>query len=231
VRGIPDGLPVLSRGKHRSPRQGACFMEMASLLANEPWSDRPRCTHPLLAQLARLVNDHTSDAGRAELVVMIPEVIGVRGDGVEWEVALVAAVAVRAVYDVPEPQQRTLAAGLLRCDELAATIGATTVDRAAIHAALEQVPSPTTWAQGFLAGAAPLKPRAFQRHSAPAMLVCSVRGTAEAAASDPDARLRGLLRTGIETTRRAEPSQSIGRSSSAYDTDWRRRRPSAPTAY
>jgi hypothetical protein len=215
IRGIPDGLPVLSRGKHRSPRQGACFMEMASLLANEPWSDRPRCTHPLLAQLARLVNDHTSDAGRADLVVMIPEVIGVRGQGIEWEVALVAAVAVQAVYDVPEPQQRTLAAGLLRCDELAATIGATTVDRAAIHAALGQVPSPTRWAQGFLDGAAPLKPRAFQRHSAPAMLVCSVRGTAEAAVADPDTRLRDLLRTGIDSVRAAERPRDVIRTEQA----------------
>src|SRR6478609_1144018 len=140
MHGVPDGLPVLSRGKHRSPRQGACFMEMASLLANEPWSDRPRCTHPLLAQLARLVNDHTSDAGRADLVVMIPEVIGVRGRGLEWEVALVAAVAAQAVYDAPEPKQRALAAGLLHCDELAERYDATAVDRAAIAAALERVP-------------------------------------------------------------------------------------------
>ena len=29
----PDGVPVLSRGKHRSPRRGACFMEFASFLA------------------------------------------------------------------------------------------------------------------------------------------------------------------------------------------------------
>jgi hypothetical protein len=230
MRGVPDGLPVLSRGKHRNPRQGACFMEMASLLANEPWSDRPRCTHPLLAQLARLVNDHTSDAGRADLVVMIPEVIGLHGHGLAWEVELVAAVAAKAVYDVPEPQQRALAAGLLRCDELAVTCAATNVDRAAIRTALEQVPGAASWARDFIDGAAPLKPRAFQRHSAPAMLVCAVRGTAEAAVSDQDARLRDLLRTGIGTTRTEGP-QSIGRSSSAYDTDWRRRRPSAPTAY
>jgi len=201
TRGVPDGLPVLSRGKHRSPRQGACFMEMASLLANEPWSDRPRCTHPLLAQLARLVNDHTTDAGRAALVVMIPEVIGVRGDGFEWELGLVAAVAVHAVYDVPEPQQRALAAGLFRCDELAERYDAPTVDRAAIRTALDLVPGATRWARDFVAGAAPLKPRAFQRHSAPAMLACSVRGTAEAAVRDPDARLRDLLRTGIDTAR------------------------------
>ena len=28
----PAVLPILSRGKHRSPRKGACFMEFASLL-------------------------------------------------------------------------------------------------------------------------------------------------------------------------------------------------------
>ena len=42
-------VPVLSRGKHRNPRKGACFMEFASYLAGEPWSDHPACTHPLLA--------------------------------------------------------------------------------------------------------------------------------------------------------------------------------------
>jgi hypothetical protein len=37
----PALLPVLSRGKHRNPRKGACFMEFASLLAGERWSDHP----------------------------------------------------------------------------------------------------------------------------------------------------------------------------------------------
>ena len=49
----PDLLPILSPGRHRSPRTGACFMELASLLAGEPWSDHPACTHPLLAAVAR----------------------------------------------------------------------------------------------------------------------------------------------------------------------------------
>ena len=46
---IPDLVPNLSRGKHRSSRRGACFMEMASYLAGERWTDHPRCTHPLVA--------------------------------------------------------------------------------------------------------------------------------------------------------------------------------------
>ena len=68
----PDLLPVLSRGRHRTPRKGACFMEMASYLAGERWSDHPACTHPLLATLARDVNDHVADASRSRLVPLIP---------------------------------------------------------------------------------------------------------------------------------------------------------------
>ncbi|WP_344829386.1 hypothetical protein [Nonomuraea dietziae] len=44
-----DHMPILSRGRHRNPRKGACFMELASYLAGERWSDHPACTHPLLA--------------------------------------------------------------------------------------------------------------------------------------------------------------------------------------
>ena len=31
----PDVMPILSPGRHRSPRRGACFMEFASYLAGE----------------------------------------------------------------------------------------------------------------------------------------------------------------------------------------------------
>ena len=78
--GVPDLVPILSRGKHRSPRKGACFMELASYLAGERWSDHPRCTHPLLASVARLVNDLTSDGQRSRLAGLIPCVIGMTSD-------------------------------------------------------------------------------------------------------------------------------------------------------
>ena len=77
---MPDILPVLSRGRHRNPRKGACFMELAAYLAGERWSDHPACTHSLLASVARLVNDHTSDEGRPRLAELIPSVIGLTGD-------------------------------------------------------------------------------------------------------------------------------------------------------
>ena len=72
---MPELVPVLSRGKHRNARRGACFMEMASFLAGERWSDHPSCTHPLLAGLARLVNDTVSDPWRPRLIPLIPSVI------------------------------------------------------------------------------------------------------------------------------------------------------------
>ena len=72
-------LPVLSAGRHRSAKRGACFMEYASYLAGERWSDRPACTHPSLASLARLVNDLTSDGARGSLSRLIPSVVGLAG--------------------------------------------------------------------------------------------------------------------------------------------------------
>ena len=45
---VPDVMPHLSAGRHRNPRRGACFMEFASYLAGERWSDHPACTDRVL---------------------------------------------------------------------------------------------------------------------------------------------------------------------------------------
>jgi hypothetical protein len=55
-------------------------MEYAALLAGEPWTDQPRCTHPVLAALARLANDATTPTGRYRLVPLIPYVVGANPD-------------------------------------------------------------------------------------------------------------------------------------------------------
>src|SRR5487761_2784703 len=78
---IPQLMPTLSAGRHRTPRQGACFMEFASYLAGERWSDHPRCTHPLLAALARDVNDLTDDESRNRLMPLVNRVIGLIASG------------------------------------------------------------------------------------------------------------------------------------------------------
>jgi hypothetical protein len=66
-------------------------MEVASLLAGERWSDHPSCTHPVLAQLAREVNDYSSDEGRRALASMIPAVVGANSADPAVAPALVVA--------------------------------------------------------------------------------------------------------------------------------------------
>jgi hypothetical protein len=38
---VPARLPALSRGSHGHPTLGSCVMEYVSVLAGEPFSDRP----------------------------------------------------------------------------------------------------------------------------------------------------------------------------------------------
>lgn len=201
----PDGIPVLSRGRHRNPRKGACFMELASVLAGEPWTDHPQCTHPLLGQLARMVNDRTNDEHRSALAVHIPSIVGLRGtDDVRWVLGLTAAVAVQASYEAPEPTQRALAAGMLRAVQLTERLGPPAIPGTeGLTAALERIPSAHRWALDFV-GDRPIKERRYVRHSAPAIIKCAVEGAASAAAPDPDGRLRALLEVGIDTARRLE---------------------------
>ena len=90
---VPAGLPVLSAGRHGDPRTGACFMEYASVLAGEKFSDHPGCTHPVLASIARMVNDNCSDPGRQRLLPLVPDVIGTRSRDARIGPALAIAAA------------------------------------------------------------------------------------------------------------------------------------------
>lgn len=65
----------LSVGSHLSPEDGTCLMEAVSVAAHLPWGDAPSCTHPLLAHLARLVNDTMSEEGRQTLTDLIPGLV------------------------------------------------------------------------------------------------------------------------------------------------------------
>ncbi|TPQ17801.1 hypothetical protein [Streptomyces sporangiiformans] len=63
----PDDLPGPGRFTHLHPDSGACLMETASLLATGRFTDSPPGTHPVLAALARVINDSVDDAARAAL--------------------------------------------------------------------------------------------------------------------------------------------------------------------
>ncbi len=75
---VPDQLPLLTRGWHRGPEDGACVMEYVSVLAGGRFTDHPRCTPPALAALARLVNDRiVDDSVRSQLALLAPDMIGI----------------------------------------------------------------------------------------------------------------------------------------------------------
>lgn len=193
--GLPDALPVLSRGKHRSPSKGGCFMEFASFMAGEAWSDHPTCTHPVLASLARDVNDHLSDAGRARIVTLIPSVIGLVGDDPLIDLTVAVRSATAAMPVAAFDRQKSVAVGLLRCErELARQPIPGVVSRelrAQVRVALEHCPHAERWARSFTAKAWG-NSHDFTR-TAQQIVSLSVSGIANACVSDADDRLRRLL--------------------------------------
>lgn len=213
----PELVPVLSRGKHRSPRKGACFMELASYLAGERWSDRPACTHPLLAAAARDVNDYTSDAGRARLAELIPSVIGLTGDDLHLDARIALRCARMALPVVSAERQQVMAVSVLTCEHVLAALDG----RPAGHLeeqsrqALAQVPHAAQWARGFTRGIL-VSPKTFRQRSAPAIVHVAVAGIALAAVPEPDEILRDLLIGAIgECAVWASPNASRG---TRYDT-------------
>jgi hypothetical protein len=211
---LPDAIPILSAGRHRTPRRGACFMELASVLAGEKWSDHPACTHPLLGQLARQVNDHTSDEERQRLTVLIPSVVGRRGSDRAW-LTIAVAVAADAILDVPEATQRVLAGGLLQAEQLC--VGATpelAATQQQARAALELVPGAVAWVER-LGVRTTIDAKTFARRCAPTMVRCTVDGVVTSGGPDRDQRLRRLLETGIAACR--DPQLSEGAVPSASD--------------
>lgn len=102
---VPHTLPSLSAGSHDAEHGEACVMEYVSLLAGEQWSDRPECTHPMLAHEARTTNDLLRDSDRARLVPLIGRLFGTTEDSPELRARLRIAQA-RQVITLIEPVSR-----------------------------------------------------------------------------------------------------------------------------
>src|SRR4051794_8559268 len=69
----------LSRGKHRTPEDGACVMELASMLAGERFTDAPQAVCPVIAGFLRAYNDTVDDRRRQDLYGLASQVVGTRG--------------------------------------------------------------------------------------------------------------------------------------------------------
>lgn len=174
-------------------------MELASYLAGERWSDHPQCTHSLLATMARLVNDFTSDAGRPRLAPLIPSVIGLTSDDLRVD-AIIALRAARTALPVASAErQRVLAVAVLAAERVlaqlderpAGTVSETSAD------VLAQVPDAEKWAHRFTRGMRS-SAKGFRRHAGPSAVRCSVQGIARACVPNPDERLRALLADTID---------------------------------
>ena len=195
---VPELMPVLSRGKHRSPRRGACFMEMASFLAGERWSDHPACTHPLLADLARLVNDILTDRWRSQLVPLIPSVIGLTSDDVHLDATIALHCAWAALPIAAAPQQNVLATAVLAGERFLATLDGRDPQSVSAKSrqVLDQVPEAQAWARSFSSGER-ISQRAFRTQVAPQIVSTSVEGIAQACTLDIEQRLIDLLAASI----------------------------------
>ncbi len=190
----PELMPVLSRGKHRNARRGACFMEMASFLAGERWSDHPVCTHPLLANLARLVNDTVSDRLRPQLIPLIPSVIGLTTDDLHMDAAIALRSALSALPIASAPRQNVLATAVVACERVLAELDGRDRDSLSPQSrqVMDGVPDAEAWARCF-SGGLRVSPRTFRAQTAPHILNIAVDGIALACVPNVEQRLVDLL--------------------------------------
>jgi hypothetical protein len=68
----------LKKGRHDSPEEGACVMELASMLAGEPFTDHPASVCPVIGSCLRAYNDWIDDDRRQDLYRYAAEVVGTR---------------------------------------------------------------------------------------------------------------------------------------------------------
>src|SRR5262249_50322601 len=65
---------------HRSPDEGVCIVELASMIGGERFSDSPRCVDRVIGSFLRGWNDRTGDANRQRLLPYPSRGGGTRGD-------------------------------------------------------------------------------------------------------------------------------------------------------
>jgi hypothetical protein len=174
-------------------------MEFASLLAGERWSDHPACTHPLLAAVARDVNDHISDPGRAQLAELIPSVIGLTGDDPHIDARIALRCATVALPVVAAQRQRVMAVAVLASERILADLDGRPPGELEerSRAALERAPHAAAWAYRFT-NAGRTSAKRFRKHAAPTIVRGAVEGVAQACVPDPDGMLRDLLVQAID---------------------------------
>jgi hypothetical protein len=71
----------LTQGKHATPADGVCVMELASMLAGEPFGDHPRSVCPVIAAYLRSLNDMADNRRRQRLLPYAAAAVGTSAPG------------------------------------------------------------------------------------------------------------------------------------------------------
>ncbi|MGH8867756.1 MAG: hypothetical protein ACRDYU_07155 [Actinomycetes bacterium] len=204
----PDLLPVLSRGRHRNPKRGACLMELASLLAGERFSDHPKCAHPVLAAVARSVNDCTTDEGRPALAPLATGVIDTAGDDPRIGPLLVRLCSRRALARGETRGRFVVAVGLLaaqhQLDRLDGRPPSPAEEVLGPVARRQEVADAARFVRGVRASS-----RYYRRRGAQEAAVCAVLAMASGPGPSGDAALRSLLEDAITLTRGLVPTPVV----------------------
>lgn len=79
MSGVSYQTVRLSAGRHDSPANGVCVMELASMLAGEPFTDHPASVSPTVALLLRAYNDAVDDQRRQRLYPYASRAVGSLG--------------------------------------------------------------------------------------------------------------------------------------------------------
>jgi hypothetical protein len=72
----------LAAGKHDTPTDGVCVMELASMIAGEPFTDHPRSVCPVIAAFLRAYNDSVDERRRQDLYGVASLAVGTRASWV-----------------------------------------------------------------------------------------------------------------------------------------------------
>jgi hypothetical protein len=172
-------VPFLNGGAHLSAEEGMCLMEAVSETARLPWSDEPPCTHPLLARLARIVNDASSDDGRQQLKALVPD------------------LASAAPGDATRAAQ-TSARVAVACTEVALELRASPLLNHLHRVAAAQLVRESRCSTGGPGPFARTRRRRFERGPGARAIEVAVSACLHVAPADRDGALRELLRAGVK---------------------------------
>jgi hypothetical protein len=101
----------LEKGRHTSPEHGACVMELASMIAGEPFTDHPESVSAPIACLLRAYNDTLDDRRRQDLFEYAARAVGTRAS---HEIEKLRAERLIAWADQTRPRRVWMVFGRLR---------------------------------------------------------------------------------------------------------------------